>query len=213
MGFRDLRREYPIEEFDYQLLMSHLSEYVNKRDKVTRLVNSGRIIRVKKGIYVFGLDYRKGLVSKESLANVIYGPSYISYEYALSFYGLIPERVEVVTSATTGRSRFFQTPIGSFSYRHLSLQKYCVGTTYLRIDDYHSIMIASPEKALLDQTAAAKGLTQSISIGDYLFGDLRIEESFLRRFSLPRLRKIAMEYFSSKVSRVVKFLEEGHYHA
>ena len=156
MGFKQLRQNTPIEEFDYQFLISHLSEYSNKRDVITRLIKNEQIIRVKKGLYIFGPDYRKGLVFKETLANQIYGPSYISFEYALSFYNMIPERVEMLTSAALGRSRKFNTPLGSFSYRHLPLEKYAVGIVLKQLDDHHKIVIATPEKAILDQVLFPK---------------------------------------------------------
>src|SRR5262245_29628514 len=96
--FGSIRRNIKTEEFDYPALMQELSQYKKPRDAVTRFLHNGSIVRVKKGLYVFGENYRKGMICKESLANLIYGPSYISLEYALSYYGLIPERVEEITS-------------------------------------------------------------------------------------------------------------------
>jgi hypothetical protein len=62
------------------------------------------IIRVKKGLYIFGETYARRPFSREVLANVIYGPSYVSLDYALHYHGLIPERVEAVISIP-GRTR------------------------------------------------------------------------------------------------------------
>lgn len=90
---RDLRKLIGREEFDYPALMSALANYANPRDKVTSLLRQGVIIRVKKGLYVFGDDFRKRPFCRELLANLIYGPSYVSLDYALSYHGLIPERV------------------------------------------------------------------------------------------------------------------------
>jgi len=208
MGFRELRKNHPIEEFDYQLLLSNLEEYKNKRDKITRLMRDEKIIRIKKGLYIFGPDYRKSLVSKESLANLIYGPSYISYEYALSFYGMIPERVEMVTSATTGKSRRFATPIGSFSYRHISNERYPVGVLLKQLDEYHSVFIATPEKALIDQVFATKNLTRDLDLDDYFYEDLRIDEVSLQKLSLDHLKEIRDLYSSPRVNRVVRHIEE-----
>src|SRR6202043_3466912 len=98
-------------EFDYEALLQTLQNYKKPRDAITRFLHDGSIIRVKKGLYVFGENYRRGIICKESLANLIYGPSYLSLEYALSYYGLIPERVEQVASMTPLRSKIFQTPI------------------------------------------------------------------------------------------------------
>lgn len=213
MGFKQLRQRIPIEEFDYQLLMDNLTEYSNRRDVVTRLVRDEKIIRVKKGLYIFGPDYRKQLVCKESLANQIYGPSYLSFEYALSFYGMIPERVEILTSVTTGRSRKFSTPIGSFFYCHLPLAKYAIGMNLIQLDDYHSILIATPEKALLDQIYFSQGLAGKIDMERYFQDDLRIEESSLKTLSLNQLNMIAPHFNSARVNQAVKFIREGQNHA
>ena len=94
-------------------------------------------------------------ISRELLANLIYGPSYISLDYALSYHGLIPERVETVTSVTLGRSRTFTTPYGMFSYRRLSQSRYAVGGLLAEHGDL-SFLIASPEKALADKVWADK---------------------------------------------------------
>lgn len=206
MSFRDLRKKVLIEEFDYQILMSHLQEYTNKRDKVTRLIREKKIVPVKKGLYVFGDDYRKGLICKETLANQIYGPSYISFEYALSFYGMIPERVDVVTSTTTGSSKQFDTPLGVFSYRHLSPPRYDIGITLHTMDDHHSILIASPEKALIDQVYATKGLTAKADMDQYLIEDLRVREDFLKKLSVDFLEVISSRFNSEKIRRLVGYI-------
>src|SRR5450759_4428928 len=96
--------------------MEGLRRYARPRDRVTTLLNRRAIIRVKKGLYIFGPTYRRAPYSRELLANLIYGPSCVSLEYALSYYGLTPERVDSVTSVTTGKSRTFDTPVGRFTY-------------------------------------------------------------------------------------------------
>jgi predicted transcriptional regulator of viral defense system len=84
-------------------------------------MRKGVVVRVKKGLYIFGDEYRIRPFSRESLANLIYGPSIISLESALSFHGLIPERVATVTSVTPKRSKRFTTPVGCFVYRQVPL--------------------------------------------------------------------------------------------
>ena len=68
-----LRQLIPREEFDYQTLLSYLQGYDYPRDKITDLLRKGVIIRVKKGLYVFGELYRRRPVSREALANLMYG--------------------------------------------------------------------------------------------------------------------------------------------
>ena len=75
-----VRRQIQAEEFDFQSLLDSLQGYARPRDKITGLLRRGDIIRVKKGLYVFGEKYRQRPYSRELLANLIYGPSYISQE-------------------------------------------------------------------------------------------------------------------------------------
>ena len=85
-----LRKSLPFNEFDYQALSNALKDYAQIRSKIQQLLKTGAIIRIKKGLYVFGPELTQGLISKELLANWIYGPSYLSLEYALSFHHMIP---------------------------------------------------------------------------------------------------------------------------
>ncbi|MBN2342833.1 MAG: hypothetical protein JXX29_22580 [Deltaproteobacteria bacterium] len=48
---------------------------------------------------------------------MIHGSSLVSLDYVLAYYGLIPERVHIVTSVTSGRAKMFDTPIGGYVYR------------------------------------------------------------------------------------------------
>lgn len=115
------------EVFDYQVLLDVLREYRKPRDRIRRLVAAGEIIRVKKGLYVFASAFQRQPIVREQLANLIYGPSYVSLDSALSYHGLIPERAEAVTSGTTGRSRVFDTPFGAFTYQSLPPVRYAFG--------------------------------------------------------------------------------------
>nr|HOP40619.1 hypothetical protein [Geobacteraceae bacterium] len=102
-----LLNKIPHEEFDYQTLLDAVRDYAQPRMKISSLLAKGVIVRVKKGLYIFGEAQRRRPFCRELLANLIYGPSYISLEYALHYHGLTPERVEAVTSVTCGRSRSF----------------------------------------------------------------------------------------------------------
>jgi len=144
-----IRQEIGGEVFDYQLLTDALAGYRKPRDKITRLLAGGEILRIKKGLYCFGDVFRREPLSREHIANLIYGPSYVSLEYALSYHALIPERVETVTSVTPRRSRDFHTPLGVFSYRMLKEPRYAVGAI-LEFAARTPFLLASPEKTLVD---------------------------------------------------------------
>lgn len=203
-----LRNKIPCEEFDYVLLTDVLSHYSAVRQKINELLKSGVILRVKKGLYVFGPGYNQAPVSKEVLANLIYGPSCISLEYALSYHGLIPERVETITSVTPKRDKEFTTPLGKFSYRYLSGDKYPHGVEQVEIDHNHFVLMASPEKALCDYLALNKipDITSATDITSFLEEDLRIDQSSLMRLNAAALHKLNRYYRNKNIERIAEAL-------
>lgn len=203
-----IRGRIPHEVFDYQVLVGALSDYSKPRDKITRLLASGAIIRIKKGLYCFGEALRKEPLSREQIANLIYGPSYVSLEYALAYHGLIPERVEVVTSVTTRRSRQFTTPLGAFTYRSLHETRYATGAV-LEPAGKTAFLIATPEKALTDKVWTDKSFSggRISDFASYLLEDLRIDETALSLLRASRLKTVAHAYSSAKIDRMVRYLE------
>ena len=203
-----LRDQIKTEEFDYETLMQALRPYKKPRDALTKLISSRSILRIKKGLYVFGDTYRRGSICKESLANLIYGPSYVSLEYALSYYGLIPERVEVMTSMTSERNKTFQTPVGVFDYVHLHQKKMAVGVTAVEADRQHQYLIATPEKALADRIAFHKNLTSIEDVYSFICEGLRIEEEALSKFQSPLLDEIKKVYRNVAVNQLYLLVRE-----
>lgn len=207
---RDLRRRVGREELDYQALMAALSEYANPRAKVTTLLRRGDIIRVKKGLYVLGDELRRRPFSRELLANLIYGPSFVSLDSALSFYGLIPERIEVLTSVTTKRPKRFDTPVGLFIFRQSPRGAFHVGMDRVEEGDV-AFLIATPERALADKVRDDRGhaLRNREETARYLVDDLRVDEEDLRQLEPARLEELAIALRSRKVAacaRLVRYL-------
>ncbi len=210
-GIDAVRRSIKTEVFDYQQLMSCLSSYAKPRDKVRSLLSAGDIIRVKKGLYVFGQTYQRGPRSREILANLIYGPSYISLDYALAFYGIIPERVTVVTSVTLSRSRRFETPLGLFTYRFLSEPKYAVGIDQRETEGGQHFLIAAPEKALADKVWTDRRFIPR-KTGDFrafLHEDLRVDTDALRKLDLALVDNITRMYGSRKIRLLRDYLSQS----
>ncbi len=208
LGIVKLHKIIGREEFDYPQLVSALSYYRAVTQKINELLKSQEIIRVKKGLYVFGPDYRQGPICKENLANLIYGPSCISLEYALSFYGLIPERVETITSVTPKRDKEFMTPIGRFTYRYLSADKYPHEIDLHWIDTQHPILIATPEKALCDYIVLNKvpPFENSISAKAFLEEDLRIDRENWNRFDVKKMLRLNTKYKNQNIARIIEVL-------
>lgn len=197
----ELRRHIPFEEFDYQILLDSLRGYAHPRKKITSLLRKGEIIRVKKGLYIFGEQYRRAPYCRELLANLIYGPSCVSLEYALHYHGLIPERVETVTSVTCGRSRSFDTPVGHFSYRAIPMTAYMIGIDRIELADGRAFLMALPEKALADRVVAERGsaLRTQKELAVLLRESLRIDSSALSALDPAALMTIAVAYRSRRL--------------
>jgi hypothetical protein len=204
---RGLRQRVGREEFDYQALMAALAGYANPRDKVTSLLRRGDLIRVKKGLYVFGDELRRRPYSRELLANLIYGPSFVSLDSALSFHGLIPERVEVLTSVTTKRPKSFDTPIGSFIYRQSPTRAFHIGMDRVEEGDV-AFLIATPERALADKVRDDRGhaVSNREEAARYLFDDLRIDEGGFRTLEPSRLEELSRALRSRKVATCAALL-------
>lgn len=188
-----------------QNLKPLLGDYTNPDDLISRLVKSGELIRLKNGFFLIAEKIRESRVPYEQVANLLYGPSYLSFEWALSFYNMIPEGVYVVTSASAGKSKSFSTPVGTFDYIHLSHHRYAIG-----IDQKETtagrFLIATPEKALADLVhTKSKGLQGSDLLID-LIEARRIDEDLLKNLNKKHLLEIANSYRSRSVINLINIL-------
>ena len=198
--------------FDYTQLMHVLTEYSKPRDVVSSLLRKEQIIRVRKGLYVFGELWRRQPISREMLANLVYGPSILSIDYALAWYGLIPEHVDALTSISSGRSRHFNTPLGSFSYTHLSQERFTFGAA-IQKSNTGNWLITEPIKALADKVWTDKRFkpTSPASYADYLFEDLRIDEATLAGYyNKLNMNNLRQAYSTRKVTWMVDFLQKRY---
>lgn len=131
---------------------STYSLYTSNPDILRVQVNKWKqkryLLELKKGLYVFSQKYRKYPASRLLIANYLVYPSYISLEYALGFYDLIPEMVSVFTSITTKKTNRFRNEFGLFKYN--SIKKSLFFGYEMKNIDNENIFIASPEKAILD---------------------------------------------------------------
>ena len=204
----DVRNRIQAEIFDYQTLTDALKGLSSPRDKITDMLRQGIIIRIKKGLYVFGDKYGRHPYSKELLANLVYGPSYVSLDYALAYHGIIPERAEALTSVTPSRSRRFSTPVGLFLYRRIPVRAYEAGVVREEGDRDQAFLIASPEKALADKVVSVRGapFASIEGMSRFLEEDLRIDAGALRSLSAERIDEFAGRYRSLKLRRLSELL-------
>lgn len=208
--FIEILKKIDNEEFDYQILLSWLKGYANPRMKIRSMLRKGDILRVKKGLYIFGERYRRRPYSKELLANLMYGPSLVSMDYMLSYYGLIPEQVTMVTSTTFKRPKTFATPVGEFVYKQVPRDYYYLGMNRLEISTY-SFLAAVPERALADKIRDDRGsCLKSLKDAErFLFEDLRLDESSFFKLDHGLMETCASLLRSRKVKCCATLMERG----
>lgn len=119
------------------------------RDNINKWGKKGYIYRLKNNLYTLNDNDRKIGVSRLFIANYIYTPSYVSLEYAMYHYGLIPENVYEMTSVTTVKTAKFENYFGVFSYSNIKLDLF-FGYAAQKDENDMNVVIAVPEKALLD---------------------------------------------------------------
>lgn len=159
-------------------------------DKARRLEHEGRIVRLKRGLYVRSAEDGAPL-SMMLMANHIYGPSYVSLHTALRHYGLVPERVYVTESMCLKRSRKYDTPLGRFVYYGCGKAYFAIGIQQ-ELDERMQYLVASPEKALCDLMTVTPGLDfrSEKELTLWLEQDLRMDMDALRDFDIVLLEQI-----------------------
>ncbi len=116
---------------------------------------AGRVIRVRKGLYALP-ESAEGLIDARTLSQNIYGPSYISMEYALYFRGLIPESVYTISNVSLNKSKHFSTPLGEFSYQRVPQKTLFLQVERIQGQGNRCFFVAQPLKALCDTLYCAK---------------------------------------------------------
>jgi predicted transcriptional regulator of viral defense system len=198
MAVRDILKTIETPYVDAQTLLALLTDYQKPREWISRMVKNKELMRLKNGFYLIADKIRQGtniLIPYEQIANLLYGPSYVSLEWALSFYGMIPERVHTVTSMTLGKNKEYHTPIGDFVYYKLSPDGYSIGITQKKVSESQGgFLMASPEKALADLVfKTCKGLNKE-GVRQELLESKRIDREHFHQLDKILLGEIAKSY-------------------
>lgn len=172
------------------MLSQQYNSYVNPSAKIGRMVKRGELTPIIKGLYETNPS-----VPGHYLAGIIYGPSYLSFEYALSWYELIPEAVYSFTSATCrkNRTKRYETPFGLFTYRDVPVNAFPYNTV-LHEENGYGYVIASAEKAVCDQLYMCAPCSNKKELRQLLFDDLRIDEKSFRGLNTNELIELATLY-------------------
>jgi predicted transcriptional regulator of viral defense system len=159
-----------------------------------RWSESGRIEPLRRGLYAIGERYRRVPLSPLYVANALCTPSYLSGAWALSYYGLIPEKVTTYTSVTTRGTREYANRLGDFAY-HSERPRTFWGYVETPIDG-SKVLVAEPEKALLDFLHLERGEWTRDRLETARVQNLdtidegRLQE-YVARWGSPRLRRAA----------------------
>lgn len=180
------------------MLLEELKSYANPKSKLSRMVRNGEVFPIVKGLYETDRNTPAHL-----LVGSIYGPSYISFEYALSFYRMIPEAVYTVTCATfeKKKKKRYETAFGTYTYRDIPSEAFPLGVRIMKDGDYY-YRIATPEKALCDKLYTVKPVANSAQMRTLLFDDLRIDEDELGKLDLGEIERMAGCYHSTNIAKL-----------
>ena len=184
------------------MLLEELREYASPRSKLSRMAKNREIFPIVKGLY----ETDKGTPGIY-LAGSIYGPSYVSFEYALGHYGLIPEAVYTLTCATfeKKKAKKYETPFGTFTYRDVPSEAFPLALKLVNENGYY-YRIATLEKALCDILYTLRPTANAAELHTMLNDDLRIEDSELRKLDAALVAELSEHYHTTNVKRLCTLL-------
>lgn len=188
------------------MLKEKYSNYANPLDKIKRDADSGLLIRLTKGVYE--TDSR---VDPCFLASSILSPSYLSFDWALSHYGLIPEKIFSITSASLDvrKRKTFNNKFGRYEYRDVPSSVFSEGLTYLESGDY-MVKIATKEKAICDSLSKWRVVYSVRSLKELLFADKRIDEGEFSTCDFQLMMRLASLYKKTNLEVLMKFIRKEY---
>lgn len=187
-------------------LSIRFKDYTDIRGKIGREVKSGRLIPVARGLYETDAN-----ISGKYLAGRIFGPSYLSFDYALYIHSLIPEAIyNTYTSATfkKEKTKSYHNTFGTFTYRDIPSDVYPLGIKLYQENGY-SYQIAIPEKALCDKLYSLTPVKNLQELRELLFNDLRIDEDEFNKLNKEIICELAPLYHSTNLKLLCKFIRRN----
>ena len=192
--------------YSFDDLQIKFQGYTDIKGKIRREVQAGRLIPVARGLYETDQT-----ISGKYLAGRIYGPSYLSFDFALYVYSLIPEAVyNTYTSATFDKrkTKKYQNLFGVFTYRDIPTEVYPLGVLIVEENGY-SYQIATPEKALCDKLYTISPVSNLTELKELLFDDLRIDEDEFEKLDQNTLETLAPLYHSTNLNLLAKLIRRN----
>lgn len=188
------------------MLKKQYSDYANPLDKIKRDADSGKLIRLNRGIYEDDKNTNPYL-----LAASILSPSYLSFDYALSYYGLIPEKVFAITSASLGlrKNKTFINQFGRYEYSDIPEDVFPMGLTYLKEGEY-IVRIATKEKAICDSLCKWRVVHSIKELKELLFFDKRIDENEFKTCDFKLMFHLASYYKKTNLDYLKRFIKKEY---
>lgn len=160
---------FTIADFEKIFGLKKASLYV----ALNRLVKNGILRRLKRGVYEVVFSEAK----IEEVANQLYWPSYLSFESALSRYGIMDQIPYTLTFATPKKSK--KIALGGIEVEYKQVKK----DLFFGYRKENKILIAEPEKALLDQIYLFSLGKASVNFEEWNFSQFKKQK--LLNFSKP----------------------------
>ena len=192
--------------FTTQQLIEKYDNLADPKGRISRDVDKGLLFPVSRGFYENNQD-TDGI----KLAQFIYGPSYLSFDYVLAYYSIIPEAVyKTYTCATFGKKKKkkYKNIFGNYIYRDIPKEVYSYGVKLIE-DGSYSYQIALPEKALCDKLYTISPVSSLKQFKALLFEDLRIDETELNKMDRKLIFKIAPMYHKKNLDWLIAYFKEN----
>jgi predicted transcriptional regulator of viral defense system len=195
-----------------EILLDELKLYQNPMVKISNMVKKRQLFPIVRGLYETDSS-----IPGHYLASLIYGPSYLSFEFALSFHGLIPEAVYHFTSATYNKRRrkIYDNHYGRYTYRDVPKLVFPLANVLYQENGY-SFVIAKPEKAICDMLYTFEPCSNQKELKSLLFDFLRIDEESFIHLNFDLLIELAQYYKVKNCQLLIKLLykeikKSGHH--
>ena len=190
------------------MLREKYNNYANPLDKIKRDTDSGILFRLTRGLYE-----EDGGVDSCFLASSILSPSYLSFDWALSHYGLIPEKVFSITSASLNirKNKTFINKFGRFEYSDIPASAFSEGLSYIENGDY-MVKIATKEKAICDSLSKWRVVNSVKALKELLFVDKRIDEDEFSTCDFKLMMRLASLYKKTNLDMLIKLIRKEYDH-
>lgn len=181
--------------FKLETLATLSGNLATLKNQLVQWQKEGKVHQLRRGIYTLNDSQRRLPLPRFLIANILYPPSYISLEAALSFFGLIPERVTQIASVTTRKTAHFKNVYGSFYFHNMKASRFFGFDTITQPEGF-PILMARPEKAILDKIyfdtafkAEAGYFLDSLRLQHFETLNVRHLEQYAKRFHSKKIKQ------------------------